>query len=472
METKQSERLDFSGEKYLLPEVKGEGGGLASVGAALAAAGAGALVLPVEPVTVGAGASALVESMNIGAALASIARPVGALLQACQGHVDLTLAGNCARKLAGRMKSAGAQVSPADVEDATGAGCVALQVWRDTGADGVGESIGARVAWRAAVLCLSSDRLGESAVSFETVSESDLWAGAEMLSESRSERAARYKVERAARGGILSEPERVCVGKVNAAGALVGFETVEFAAGQKISARQLQLTKRMARLPIGRGRRAAAIERVTNCCALLLDGFRLEDAARAAGFNPSGKGRGRHSAADVFCRACRRLGFNGWQLTARQSLAERATRRAAIPGGGLVEGEQVGAEFVPFVEREPRALVPLLAVAGWKVEPVGLPARGVPDFTSPEFIGARLPVGALSSERGAAWRGWLYARQLARRNGRARARALAVFRDGKRAAIRRALAAGDGAAGKAAARVIRRARRELVLPVEAGEAGE
>lgn len=99
----------------------------------------------------------------------------------------------------------------------------------------------------------------------------------------------------------------------------------------------------------------------------------------------------------------------------------------------------------------------------------------MPDFTSPDFIGARLPFnGALSSECGAAWRGWLAARRVARRNGRARARALAVFNDGKRAAIRRAVAAGDGAAGKAAARAIRRARRELVLPVEAVtvEAGE
>ena len=131
----------------------------------------------------------------------------------------------------------------------------------------------------------------------------------------------------------------------------------------------------------------------------------------------------------------------------------------------------VAAEFVPFVEREPREFVPL-AAAGWTVPPVELPARGAVAFTSPDFIGARLPVGALSSERGAAWRGWLAARRLARGNGRARARALAVFNDGKRAVIRRALAAGDGAAGKAAARVIRRARRELVLPVEVVEAGE
>jgi hypothetical protein len=392
MKTKQVERLDLGAENLSRGKATGAGaGGLSSVGAALAAAGAGDLVLPVQPVEDGAGGveprAAGVEAMTIGQALSSCERAAGPLLRECQGQADLALSDSCARKLAARMRAAGAHVSPESVEDATGAGCVALQVWRATGAgaDGVGESLASRVAWRAAVLCLSSDRFGESGVSFETVSESDLWAAAELVSESRSERAARYKVERAARGGVLSEPVRVCVGKVNSSGALVGFETVEFAAGQIIPSRQLQLTKRMARLPIGRGRRAAVIERVTNCAALLLDGFRLDEAATAAGFNPSGQGRARQTAADMFCRACRRLGFAGWQLTARQLDGERAKRRAAIPGGGVVVGEFVGGEFVPFgefvvgefkvysdafAEREPHEFVPLACASDWTASPV------------------------------------------------------------------------------------------------------
>ena len=139
--------------------------------------------------------------------------------------------------------------------------------------------------------------------------------------------------------------------------------------------------------------------------------------------------------------------------------------RAAIPGGGVLDGELVGAEFVSFEPRAAGGFVPL-AVAS--AQPVELPARGAMPFTSPDFIGARLPVGELSSRPLASWRGWLAAQRLARANGRARARALAVFNESKRALIQRAMA-GDGAAGKAAARAIRRARRELVLPVEAGE---
>ena len=482
MNTKQNERLDFSGEKFLLPEVKGAGAGLSSVGAALTAAGAGALVLPdVEAVTVEARPvrAAGVEAMTIRQALSSVERAAGPLLRACQGHADFKLASDSARKLAGRMRAAGATVTPASVEDATGAGAVALQIWRTTGAgvDGAGESLAARVAWRAAVWCMAKDNLGESTISVETVSDSDLWVWAEMSRESRSERAARYRVERAARGGVLSQPVRVCVRKVNSTGALVGVESVEFPAGQKIPSRQLQLTKRMARLPVGRGRRAAVIERVTNCCALLLDGFRLDDSAAAAGFNPSGQGRGRQTAADMFCRAVRRLGFKGWQLLARQIDGERAARRAATPGGGLFEGELVGAEFVPFVPRESVEAVPLAVASDWIAPPVELPARGVPDFTSPDFIGA-LPF-TLASERLAAWRGWLAARRFNHRNGRAlaraRARALAEFKAGKRAFIRRAVAAGvasrfagngwnTGAAGVEALRAIRRAQRDLILP--------
>ena len=466
MKTKQVERLNLGAENLSRGKATGAGaGGLSSVGAALAAAGAGDLVLPVQPVEDGAGGveprAAGVEAMTIAQALSSCERAAGPLLRECQGQADLALSDSCARKLAGRMRGAGATVSAADVEDATGAGCLALQVWRTTGAGADGaERLAARVAWRGAVVCMSSDRFGESSVSFETVTDGDLWAAAEFTSESRAERAARLRVERAARGAVLVEPIRLAVGFADGRLTETGgarFQILNLPAGTKVTSRQARLAARMARLPVGRGPRAAVIERVTNCAALLLDGFRLDEAASAAGFNPCGQGRGRHTAADMFARACARLGFSGWQLSARQSDSARAARRAAIPGAGVVDGEQVGAEFVPYVERGAVEFVPLAAAVRW-AQPASEPRA---DVSPLDFIGPRVPVGALSSERGAAWRGWLAARRLARANGRALARALARFDGERRAAIRRA-AAGDGAAGKAAARAIRRARRELL----------
>ena len=278
----KTERLELDGEIFLPVKQKGKGG-LASVADALAACGVAVAPPDDQPKAAG------LEAMPIKTACASVERAAGSLLLEVQGQSDLQLCRNYSRKLAGRMSGAGAVVSPEQIQDATGAGCVALGVWRATGkgSDGEPERLASRVAWRAVVQSMSADRFGES-ISLDTISDDWLWHNAEPTCQSRAERAAQLWVERAA------------------------------------DQRQARLAVRMSRLPGGRGKRGQVIERVTNCAALLLDGFRLDEAASAAGFK-GGKARHR-SAGDTFCQALRRLGFE-IRGHARQSLREPAKRR-------------------------------------------------------------------------------------------------------------------------------------------------
>ena len=267
-------------------------------------------------------------------------RAAGPLLLEVQGQSDLRLALSSSRKLSKRMTGAGAVVSPEQIQDATGAGVVALGVWRVTGkgSDGEPERLAARVAWRAVVQSMSADRFGDS-IPLDSINDSWLWHHAEQGyngdgrgdSASRRERVASYLVERAARGGVFASPVQFTIGFAD--GRLTEFgerqtQVITLPAGAVVSSRQAQLSKRMSRLPVRRGKRGQVIERVTNCASLMLDGFRLDEAATAAGF----KGRGdksRHSSGDTFCQALRRLGFE-IQGHARQSLREPAKRRAAF----------------------------------------------------------------------------------------------------------------------------------------------
>ena len=257
-----------------------------------------------------------VDAMPIRDALASAARPAGALLLECQGQSDLALARNCASLLRGRMIASGKKVNQDAIDDATGAGALALTQWRETGAgvDGEPETLAARVAWRAVVRAMSSDRLGDS-LSIHTVSDDWLWFNAEQRDESSDERAARCWIERHA------------------------------------ATRQLRLCRRMASLPLGRGKRGAVIERVSVAAQFLLGGARLDEAASAAGFNArrAGVSGNSHSSGDAFCQALRRLGFK-LHAHARQSLREPSAKRDAIPGGGVREGLFEDGKFTAFAD--------------------------------------------------------------------------------------------------------------------------
>jgi hypothetical protein len=212
-----------------------------------------------------------IEARGIGSALASVEQPPGELLLECQGQFDLALATRCARKLAGRMAADGHEVNEVSIEDAIGAGVVALAVWRSTGrggADGEPETLPARVAWRGVVRSLSSDTLGES-VALHSVGDDWLFAQA-LPQESRVERLVRWSIERRALG------------------------------------RSALLVRRVEALKAkgGRGRRAQVVERVGQAAALLLAGDNLEVAAGRAGFKSSGH----TSAVHRLARSLRALG--------------------------------------------------------------------------------------------------------------------------------------------------------------------
>jgi hypothetical protein len=201
-----------------------------------------------------------------------------ALFTEQRGAFNLALSRAGAAKLARRMRASGKHVSPAAEADGAAAGVLALIRWQSTGlnADNAPEveTRTARVAWRAVVKEISRDTLGES-IPLHTVSDDWLWHNAAQHDESRTERAARLKVERQA------------------------------------TTRQLRLFRRLANLPCPNSKRAQVIEKVGNAASMLLTGLTLEAAATAAGFKArrAGAGRGQHSAGDAFCQALRRLGF-------------------------------------------------------------------------------------------------------------------------------------------------------------------
>jgi hypothetical protein len=136
--------------------------------------------------------------------------------------------------------------------------------------DGEPETLAARVAWRAAVRELSRDWLGES-IPLCTVSDDWLWFNREQRDESRTERAARLRVERLA------------------------------------ASRQLRLLRRLDNLPLGRGKRGAVIDKLRAAAVALLSGLRLDEAATLAGFKASG----RTNAGARLLHACKRLGLIG-----------------------------------------------------------------------------------------------------------------------------------------------------------------
>lgn len=233
------------------------------------------------------------EARSIGgAALASCERPAGPLLLEAQGQFDLALADRCARKLAGRMVADGREVNEASIADAIGAGACALTVWRATGrgADGQVESLAARVAWRAVVLAISANTLGDS-VALHSVSDDWLFAQA-LPRESRIERLIRWQVERRALGRSALLVRRV----------------------EALKARG------------GRGRRVQAVERVGHAARLMLAGDDVDTAAARAGFRSSGHA----TAANQFGRALRRLGLG-------------IVSDARIRGRGVAKPEQVAA---------------------------------------------------------------------------------------------------------------------------------
>jgi hypothetical protein len=254
---------------------RARGAGLASLGDALVDAG---LVSAPSSRRMDLG----IEAMTITEALASAAQPAGPLLLECQGQRDLALARACCSKLVRRMAADGREVSEDSQRDAVAAGVHTLAMWRKTGAgaDGAAETLAARVAWRGVVTELSRDHYGDS-VQIHTVSDDWLWFNAAQSDESREERAARFKVQRAA------------------------------------STRQNRLTRRLASMPGGRGKRAAVIERVGNAAAMLLAGETLDSAAAMAGF--TGNEAGRKKPSDRLIQACKRLGLvgDGFQIRRR-----------------------------------------------------------------------------------------------------------------------------------------------------------
>ncbi len=256
------------------------------------------------------------------AALASCERPAGPLLQAVQGQIDLAIATRCALKLQMRMLADGHAVGHDRLQDGIAAGAFALACWRSgvrlvrDGWDGgdiitQGEVIpdtAARIAWRGTVTLLSGDNFGES-IPLTGGAEDDWLCAQALPSESRTERAARLFIERHA--------------------------------GQ----RQILLRRRLDTVTPGRGRRAAAVDKVGNAAALILGGESLQAAALAVGF----KDRGRSSATDAFLQAAKRLKLIAPGFTARLRGKSQAGLkqvvpelvRAFIPAAALPVGESV-----------------------------------------------------------------------------------------------------------------------------------
>jgi len=227
--------------------------------------------------------------MGLRQALAGVEVPFGPLLQAIQEQSTLAMVSRSANKLITRMLADGREVGQATKADGIAAGLLAVVCWRssvqlvrgDDGGDnltGAGSAfepwcMGARVAWRAIVSSISADGMGET-IPLMGGAEDDWLCAQALASESRTERAARLLIERNA-------------GK-----------------------NQARLAVHLAGVT-GRGRRAAAVDKVRNCCNLLMTGDTLEAAAVAVGFNV----RGRNSASSAFIQAAKRLGLaQGFQV--------------------------------------------------------------------------------------------------------------------------------------------------------------
>jgi hypothetical protein len=301
------------------------------------------------------------EARSISSALASVEQAAGSLLLECQGQFDLQLAERCVRKLDARMQADGRErLNDAILRDAIGAGVLALAVWRSTGrgADGAGESLAARVAWRAVVLSISADSFGDS-VALHSVSDDWLFAQA-LPRESRVERLVRWQVER-------------------------------FALGRSaLLVRRVEAIKAQG----GSGRRAQAVDRVGHAARLMLAGDNVDTAAERAGYKSSC----RTSAANRLARAMRACGV-GIVGDAR----DRVANRPALPVKRVVP-EPVQA-FKP---------VAVLPVADYPATTFQLPAAAV--TASGRVV--RYDVEAVTkSERRRARRAWQAVQRLALERG-------------------------------------------------------
>jgi hypothetical protein len=136
-------------------------------------------------------------------------------------------------------------------------------------------------------------------VPLHSIGDDWLYAAANLIAESRQERATRLRIARHA------------------------------------ATRQYRLGQRLDAVANGRGRRAQAKERVRNAIALILTGDNLERAALAAGFKPSG----RNGAHTRLVRACARLGFS------RTRTADLRTLRQAARAGHAVTAVNPGDKF-------------------------------------------------------------------------------------------------------------------------------
>lgn len=284
--TEQNTKLDYSGNLYNhTTKGTGEGRGLATIGDALTAAG---VTIGKDKSMMGADAVQGIEAMSVCDALSSWERAATPLLAACQQQQDCRIVERSAYKLRARMQGDGKVIEQDNFRDAMQSAFHAVTLWRAgvtiergndggdhlTGDNGQREKHVARVAWRALVSALSTDALG-SPIQIHGGAEDD-WLCAQMLpSESRAERVARHWVERHATG------------------------------------RQMLLARRLGNVSTGRGRRAAAVDKVGNALALMLGGDSLDVAAAAAGF----KVRGRNAASDALLQACKRLSLIGGGFT-------------------------------------------------------------------------------------------------------------------------------------------------------------
>jgi len=222
-----------------------------------------------------------VEAMTVRQALASGEAAAGPLLLEAQGQCDIVLARACVRKLVARMAADGRPVSDTTQADAVAAACLALTQWRCKG--DIGERLAARVAWRAVVDEVSDDCLGDS-IPVHTVADDWLWFNRAQGDESRLERVARFKVERLAK------------------------------------TRHARLLRRLANLPPGRGKRQEAIERVGRAAVFLLQGERLDTAAKMAGFKARADGHGStKNHGDALIQAVKRIGLIGERFAIRRA---------------------------------------------------------------------------------------------------------------------------------------------------------
>ncbi len=249
--------------------------------------GAGALILPMGPFTP--------DNEPLAYSLASNQTPVGALLSEIQGQLTLSMAQGMARKLKRSMAVKGKPMSDATVNDAIGAGVLAVMQWRNgqTAIDGA-ESGQAGVCWRAILASVADDSLGDSVEQWrqpDATDDLDLW---DSLT-----------------GSALPLPQLTGDNDRTDKATRLLFERTR-------ATRLPRLAKRIDAIKAkgGRGKRAEMIDRVHRAMVLMLNGVSLDDSATQAGFKAGKGAKGIVRAGDRLTQAIKRLGCFG-QLNAR-----------------------------------------------------------------------------------------------------------------------------------------------------------